>query len=487
MKKAVLSVLAALLVFSLFGCGQNPAEEAVEEVLKEPEEPKEALKEPEEPKESTNPYLSIGYVRNSAENPEEKEKVMLCYDINTEKLTEVCVLPKENHIVSATYSRANNAVYYFGNADKNDYYSECGIWKYDVAAKETLRLDDENHPYNELKIIDENTLLLMMVTNEHPIMPVLFDIESKTFTYMADANNEPFVYTCGPLSLSYNHATEELACIYWSEEDVDSDYNSLKKPINYYLSAADKNLVKDPERTFSYSSKINENNLWHAVQLSENEYIVAMHSGVPSDEPVEYYSLVFGDGEPSFTKTECPYPHADYLWHLQTIDGGKTFYFYLRSDDLGNPSGIYSYVPETEELSPIILYDPEIAPEYVGFSLIEDGSKPLPSAEEPAEKIGYMTLEEITAAGYYPDWMQPHSIIVYDEKGVPTIAEGGELLPEDLVGRPEFKAMPFIQFSDEMKIEPNTKAEYDLHGFIQNIYHLWPDGNYNLDYPPEEG
>ncbi|MBQ6701054.1 MAG: hypothetical protein IJM98_10390, partial [Oscillospiraceae bacterium] len=130
MKKAVLSVLAALLVFSLFGCGQNPAEEAVEEVLKEPEEPKEALKEPEEPKESTNPYLSIGYVRNSAENPEEKEKVMLCYDINTEKLTEVCVLPKENHIVSATYSRANNAVYYFGNADKNDYYSECGIWKY---------------------------------------------------------------------------------------------------------------------------------------------------------------------------------------------------------------------------------------------------------------------------------------------------------------------------------------------------------------------
>ncbi len=484
MKKAVLSVLAALLVFSLFGCGQNPAEEAAEEVLKEPEEPKEVLKEPEEPKESTNPYLSIGYVRNSAENPEEKEKVMLCYDINTEKLTEVCVLPKENHIVSATYSRANNAVYYFGNTDKNDYYSECGIWKYDVAAKETLRLDDENHSYNELKIIDENTLLLMMVTNEHPIMPVLFDIESKTFTYMADANNEPFVYTCGPLSLSYNHATEELACIYWSEEDVDRDYNSFKKPINYYLSAADKNLVKDPERTFSYSSKINENNFWHAVQLSENEYIVAMYSGVPSDEPMEYYSLVFGDGEPSFTKTECPYPHADYLWNLQTIDGGKTFYFYLRSDDLGNPSGIYSYVPETEELSPIILYDPEIAPEYVGFSLIEDGSKPLPPAEELAEKIdpkAFITFEEITALGCYPVWMQPNTTIIYDENGKPEIIEGGVLTEEDCAENEMYSEIGFIYPNDKIyRIKPNTKVEYFKDGFIQNIYFRWPDGSYNL-------
>lgn len=106
--------------------------------------------------------------------------------------------------------------------------------------------------------------------------------------------------------------------------------------------------------------------------------------------------------------------------------------------------------------------------------------------EEFAEEIGYMTLEEITAAGYYPDWMQPHTYIVYDENCVPEIIAGGELSPEDLVGREDIAATGFSSIGDdEMKIEPNTKAEYDLHGELQNIYHLWPDGSYNLDYPPE--
>ena len=83
--------------------------------------------------------------------------------------------------------------------------------------------------------------------------------------------------------------------------------------------------------------------------------------------------------------------------------------------------------------------EPEVIP--------EEPSEPEKTPEEIAENCGYMTFEEITAAGYYPDWMQPHTIIIYDENGVPEITEGGELLPEDLVGRPEFDVMPFFQFS----------------------------------------
>lgn len=141
-------------------------------------------------------------------------------------------------------------------------------------------------------------------------------------------------------------------------------------------------------------------------------------------------------------------------------------------------------VPENEPISEEPS-EPEVSEE--SEDIPEELSEPEKTPEEIAETCGYMSFEEITAAGYYPDWMQPHTIIIYDENGVPEITEGGELSPEDLVGRPEFDVMPFIQFSEEMKIEPNTKAEYDLHGFIQNIYHLWPDGNYNLDYPPENG
>ena len=125
------------------------------------------------------------------------------------------------------------------------------------------------------------------------------------------------------------------------------------------------------------------------------------------------------------------------------------------------------------------------------IAVLHGSSEAEKSAEEIAKEIGYMTLEEITAAGYYPDWMQPHTKIVYDENKVPKITEGGELSPEDLVGRPEFtggEPMPFTSVGIEdpfFMIQPNTMAEYDLHGFIQNIYFLWPDGNYNLS-PPEQ-
>lgn len=139
-------------------------------------------------------------------------------------------------------------------------------------------------------------------------------------------------------------------------------------------------------------------------------------------------------------------------------------------------------VPEKEQIS-----EESSEPEEIPEENPKEPSEPEKTPEEIAEACGYMSFEEITAAGYYPDWMQPYTYIIYDENGIPTIIEGGELLPEDLVGRPEFEVMPFFQFSEEMKIEPNTKAEYDLHGFIQNIYHLWPDGTYNLDYPPENG
>lgn len=123
------------------------------------------------------------------------------------------------------------------------------------------------------------------------------------------------------------------------------------------------------------------------------------------------------------------------------------------------------------------------------IAVLHGSSEAEKSAEEIAEEIGYMTFAEITAAGYYPDWMQPNSSISYDENGVPTITAGGELLPEDLVGRPEFSGkIPFTSAGSgivTMMIQPNTMAEYDLHGFIQNIYFLWPDGNYNLS-PPEQ-
>lgn len=108
-----------------------------------------------------------------------------------------------------------------------------------------------------------------------------------------------------------------------------------------------------------------------------------------------------------------------------------------------------------------------------------------PVFDEKTDDFQYMSFEEITNLGYYPLWMQPHTYIIYDEKGLPEITEGGVLLEEDTAGREDIRSIGYIDTGDDeiFRIQPNTKLEYDLHGFIQNIYYLWPDGNYNLSPP----
>lgn len=94
----------------------------------------------------------------------------------------------------------------------------------------------------------------------------------------------------------------------------------------------------------------------------------------------------------------------------------------------------------------------------------------------------YMTFAEITETGVYPLWMQPFSVIIYDENGVPSIAEGGELSEDDIEGREDIAAVGFLEVDKESEILPDTKAEYDLHGFLQNIYYLWPgETEYRLE------
>lgn len=58
-----------------------------------------------------------------------------------------------------------------------------------------------------------------------------------------------------------------------------------------------------------------------------------------------------------------------------------------------------------------------------------------------------------------------------------TVEKGGDLTEEEINSREDI-------YPEEMytiAAEPNTKVEYDLHGFIQNIYYRGGDGKYYLD------
>lgn len=89
---------------------------------------------------------------------------------------------------------------------------------------------------------------------------------------------------------------------------------------------------------------------------------------------------------------------------------------------------------------------------------------------------------------YAPVWMQPGTEIVYNDDLSYTILEGGELTEADIAGREDIAAVGLTSDAEEMRVWPGCKAEYDLHGFIENIYFPVPGhpGEFQLEDPDRE-
>ena len=81
---------------------------------------------------------------------------------------------------------------------------------------------------------------------------------------------------------------------------------------------------------------------------------------------------------------------------------------------------------------------------------------------------------------YIPAWMENYSVVYYDKDLNRTIEQGGDLTEEEIAGREDIDPE---QMYGTLIAEPNTRVEYDLHGFIQNIYYLNEDGEYQLERP----
>ena len=82
-----------------------------------------------------------------------------------------------------------------------------------------------------------------------------------------------------------------------------------------------------------------------------------------------------------------------------------------------------------------------------------------------------------TKVVYIPTWMQDYSVVYYDAHLNRTVESGGDLTGEEINSREDID--PAEMYT--IPAEPNTKVEYDLHGFIQNIYYRGGDGKYYLD------
>ena len=90
--------------------------------------------------------------------------------------------------------------------------------------------------------------------------------------------------------------------------------------------------------------------------------------------------------------------------------------------------------------------------------------------------------QEESAVVYVPLWMEEYSVVYYDADLNRTIETGRDLTEEEIASREDID--PSMMYGSVLA-EPNTKVEYDLHGFLQNVYYLSDDGvSYQLA-PPE--
>ena len=110
-----------------------------------------------------------------------------------------------------------------------------------------------------------------------------------------------------------------------------------------------------------------------------------------------------------------------------------------------------------------------------GVQTLPTDADDVPSVEDVSQPEG--DGQTVTKVVYVPMWMQDYSVVYYDANLNRTIEKGGDLTEEEINSREDI-------FPEEMytiAAEPNTKVEYDLHGFIQNIYYRGGDGAYYLD------
>lgn len=95
--------------------------------------------------------------------------------------------------------------------------------------------------------------------------------------------------------------------------------------------------------------------------------------------------------------------------------------------------------------------------------------------------------EEWISSGYIPWYMQNNTILIVDGDGNCTIEQGGPLTAADVEGRPDVNQndLNFATAQEKWPLESNTKIEYDLHGFLNNIYYEVPNapGTYQLEKP----
>jgi hypothetical protein len=304
-----------------------------------------------------NPYLSI-VGRRINPNYEEYvwDEVYFTYDLITNELREICVLPHFSGYTAGVVSLKENAVYF---SMREDIDSNDQIFRYDIQSGEMSYIENKNTSYNDITIIDPDTLLVIAV-NDHNTMPALFDLRSATFTYMSDVNGEPFdMFTTGGQLLNYNYLFDTFPWLYFKLSDRYSDgYTGHEEAIDYNFVPIVSADLKKTDDIFT-TQLMATHQIGFFFFFSENVILVKLtetiwDESIPSFISVDtYYHLTFDDENTSFIEIDNPFPKASGIVQALTFDGGKIYYCrgYYSVDD---EEAMFTYNCETDEITYVL-------------------------------------------------------------------------------------------------------------------------------------
>lgn len=358
-------LIVALVVACFTGCTISQKNE-----LKNAKETKKLNETNEDQKSNNHPYISIVYGRDNRDNYTEREMVFYTYDIEKEELVEECVIPFDSQYACGVVSKQNNKIYYSGRTKPNDMNSNDGIWEYDMLTGETVLLENENWSYNSISMMGNDKLFVMALTKDHPILPAYFDLKTKKFTYMSDANGEEMgIFNCGPCDAQYNTSTDEIVCAYQNDAESYSEaYMEGETAIDTYIAFTSTDMVKDNERIYPMNLKVDDQ-VMSVTQISKTECLVGVHHTAVNNGDIDIEERLFTvkiDGENSCAK-RIDFPFDDSSdW--KTMDGGKSFYFKKGIDN----KGLYYYDTDTEELSAIIEGNEENNGHVVCYTIVDE-------------------------------------------------------------------------------------------------------------------
>lgn len=322
-------------------------------------------------KDKISPYLSITYGINDDTTDTGRRTQYYTYNIDEKKLDIRCSIPFAAQYGTGVVSLANQKVYYSGRTGKN---TNDSINEYDIKTGETHALENENATYNDIAIVDNNTLLVTAISKKDGCnWPATFDLNSRTFTYLYDVNNiSDSLYSTRAGRINYNYIYNKFVDVFVNQDEFYLPKFRLNEvAIDYNIALVSPDLLINKENTYAKKTKIADD-IYMETQISDNSVLLQVIDD-SQDKRIFYLADLKNK---SIKEIDCPFSNALYITNCVTLDQGKT-YFVLGGFQNGKEvqkNGLFYYDTNTKQAESILMNNDNNKGHVINFTIVGERS-----------------------------------------------------------------------------------------------------------------